>query len=334
MHHTTASPDTSVQTSVQTRDHASGHETAPTTTRAAIVRTPEGPDSVELVETPIGEPGRGEVRIRVAAASINPVDLAVAAGAFHGSFIQQTEQTGLGWDLSGTVEAVGPGVDPSLRLAIGTRVTAISPGFDRPLGAYAERAVVPAGNVAVLPDGLDLVAAATLPVNGLAASQILDILGDAPAGADRLLVTGAAGTVGVALLVLAPGRGWKVTGLAREHDRALVTGLGAELVTEATTGWDAVADAAALQSGALDLVRDGGRFVGVQPGADLPTQRGITPEVVVAGPDAEQLARLVALAADGTLPLRVHATYPLDRVADAHRAVAAGGFRGKVVLLP
>jgi NADPH:quinone reductase-like Zn-dependent oxidoreductase len=320
--------------STSTSTSTTADTTTSTIARAAIVRVPGGPDSIEVVEVPVGEPGPGEVRVRVAAASINPVDLAVAAGGFHGSFIHQTEQTGLGWDLAGTVEAVGEGVDPGTGLVVGARVAAIAPGFDRPVGAYAERLVVGVDQVALVPDELDLAAAATLPVNGLAAMQILDILGDAPAGADRLLVTGAAGTVGVALLVLAPERGWQVTGLARAHDEALVTGFGADFTTETTGGWDAVADAAAMKDAALALVRDGGRFVGVQPGADLPSERGITPEVVVTVPDPGQLARLVGLAAAGVLPTRVHATYPLEQAAEAQRVVAAGGFRGKVVLVP
>jgi NADPH:quinone reductase-like Zn-dependent oxidoreductase len=303
-------------------------------TRAVVVRDPAGPESLEVVEVAVDEPRAGEVRIRVAAAGVNPVDLGVAAGVFHqAGFIAAGHAVGIGWDLAGTVEAVGPGVD----LQVGNRVVAISPGFDRPVGAYAEVVVVPVEQLAGVPDSLDLVAAATLPVNGLAALQLLDILGDAPADADRLLVTGAAGTVGVALLVLAPERGWKVTGLARAHDEALVVGLGADLVTDLAAsdgGWDAVADAAAMQADALALVRDGGRFVGVQPGFGLPAERGIEPEAVTAAPDARQLARIVDLASSGTLPTRVHATYPLDAVAEAHRAVAAGGFRGKVVLVP
>jgi NADPH:quinone reductase-like Zn-dependent oxidoreductase len=68
---------------------------------------------------------------------------------------------------------------------------------------YAEQLVVPAADVAVVPDGLDLVAASTVPLNGLAASQIVDLLGDAPANGNRLLVTGAGGAVGGYVVSLA-----------------------------------------------------------------------------------------------------------------------------------
>ena len=94
---------------------------------------------------------------------------------FHGSaLIDQPEHTGLGWDFAGTVLATGPGVD----LAVGTRVAGLVDGFDRDFGTYAEQLVLPAADLAVVPDGLDLVAAATVPLNGLAAAQIVDLLGD------------------------------------------------------------------------------------------------------------------------------------------------------------
>ena len=85
--------------------------------RTAVVRTPGGPESIEIIAVPAVEPGPGEVLIRIAAAAVNPVDLAVAGGLFHGRGpINQPEYTSLGWDFAGTVAASGPGVD----LAVGT----------------------------------------------------------------------------------------------------------------------------------------------------------------------------------------------------------------------
>jgi NADPH:quinone reductase-like Zn-dependent oxidoreductase len=184
----------------------------------------------------------------------------------------------------------------------------------------------------VVPDGLDLAAAATVPLNGLAASQIVDLLGE---GDGRtLLVTGAAGAVGGYVVPLARDRGWRVTGLARAEDEELVRGLGADFTTEAAPGWDAVADGAVLQDRGLALVRDGGTFVGVQPGRAPAEERGITVRVVETTPDGARLAELLAATAGGRLPARVHAVLPLDRAADAHRAVAKGGVRGRYVLRP
>lgn len=299
------------------------------TFRAAVVRTPGGPDSIEIVDAPVREPGPGEVRVAVAAAPVNPVDLAVAGGTFHEmGLIHQRRWTGLGWDFAGTVEAAGPGVD----VAPGQRVAGLVVGFDRDHGTYAEQVTVAASQVALVPDGLDLVAASTVPLNGLAAAQVVDLLGDADG--DRLLVTGAAGAVGGYVAVLAQDRGWRVTGLARPHDEAFVRGLGADHTADAEPGWDAVVDAAVLHESALALVRDGGAYVGVRPAAAPAAERGITVAVVETVPDAGRLGDLLARTAAGDLPARVHAVVPLDEVADAHRAVAKGGVRGRYVLTP
>ena len=280
---------------------------------------------------PVVNPGPGEVRIRVAAAAVNPVDVGVAAGRFHAmGLINQPERTGLGWDFAGTVDATGPGAD----LVVGTRVAGLVSGFDRDFGTYAEQLVVPASDLAVVPEGLDLVTASTVPLNGVAAAQIVDLLGDAPADGNRLLVTGAAGAVGGYVASLAQDRGWQVTGLARAEDEAFVRSLGADFTTHAARGWDAVADGAVLQEQSLALVRDGGAFVGVSPSAVPATERGITVFVVVAHADGPRLADLLVRAASGELPARVHAVVPMDEVADAHRAVAKGGVRGRYVLKP
>ena len=301
------------------------------TFRTAVVRTPGGPDSIEIIDVPVIEPGPGEVRVGIAAAPVNPVDLAVAGGVFHAmGLITQHERIGLGWDFAGTVVAIGPGVV----LPVGTRVAGMVDGFDRDFGTYAEQLIVPAADVAVVPEGLDLVAASTVPLNGLAAAQIVDLLGDAPTDGNRLLVTGAAGAVGGYVVSLAQDRRWQVTGLARAEDEKFVRSLGADFTTHAEPGWDSVADGAALQEGGLALVRDGGAFVGVQPSAEPATERGITVDAVVAHADGPRLADLLARTASGELPARVHAVVPLDQVGDAHRTVAKGGVRGRYVLKP
>jgi NADPH:quinone reductase-like Zn-dependent oxidoreductase len=301
------------------------------TSRMAVVRTPGGPDSIEIIDVPVVEPGPGEVRVRVAAAAVNPVDLGVAAGFFHGlGLIDQPDHTGLGWDFAGTVVAAGPGVD----LALGTRVAGFVGGFDRDFGTYAEQLVVPATDVAVVPDDLDLRTASTVPLNGLAAAQIVDLLGDARPDGNRLLVTGAAGAVGGFVAALAPDRGWRVTGLARAEDGEFVRSLGADFTAHAEPGWDAVADGAVMQEQGVALVRDGGTFVGVRPNAKPAAERGITVSVVETRPDGPRLRELLARAASGELPARVHAVVPLDDVAEALRAVAKGGLRGRYVLEP
>jgi NADPH:quinone reductase-like Zn-dependent oxidoreductase len=301
------------------------------TFRTAVVRTPGGADSIEIIDVPVVDPGPGEVRVGVAAAPVNPVDLGVAGGFFHRlGLINQTEHTGLGWDFAGTVVAIGPGVG----LTAGTRVAGFVDGFDRDFGTYAGQLTVSAAELAAVPDGLDLVAASVVPLNGLAAAQIVDLLGDAPPDGRRLLVTGAAGAVGGYAAALAPDRGWHVTGLARADDEEFVRGLGADFTTRAEAGWDAVIDGAVMQERGLALVRDGGTFVGVRPNAKPAAERGITVSVVETHPDGRRLRQLLARAASGELPARVHGVAPLDDVVAVHRAVARGGVRGRFVLEP
>ena len=296
-----------------------------------MVRVPSGPRSIETVEAPVADPGPAEIRVKIAAAAINPVDLGVAGGVFHRlGLVDQPDYTGLGWDFAGTVDAVGPGVE----LRVGTRVAGFIDGFDRDHGSHAEHLLVSAANIAVVPDGLDLVEAATVPLNATAAAQLVDLLGAAPSEARRLLVTGAAGAVGAHVAVLAQDRGWQVTGMARPADEPFVRGLGVDFATEIGQGWDAVADTGAMQETALQAVRDSGRFVGVQPAARLPEERGIAVEVVFARPDGALLTRLLARVTAGELPARVHAVAPLGEAAGAYQAMAEGGVRGRIVLVP
>ena len=244
------------------------------TFRTAVVRTPAGPDSIEIIDVPVVEPGPGEVRVEIAAAPVNPVDLAVAAGVLPRDGADQparAHRPGLG--LRRHRRRHRPGRGPC-RSAPG------SPAWWT--ASTATSAPTPSSSscrprdLAVVPDGLDLVAASTVPLNGLAAAQIVDLLGDAPTDGNRLLVTGAAGAVGGYVASLAQDRGWQVTGLARAEDEEFVRGLGADFTTHAEPGWDAVADGAALQERGLALVRDGGAFVGVQPSAEPATERGVT----------------------------------------------------------
>ncbi|WP_028653189.1 NADP-dependent oxidoreductase [Nocardioides halotolerans] len=303
--------------------------TKPATFRAAVVTQPGATDAISVLDLPVVAPEPGQVRVAVAAATVNPVDLAVRAGVFHqAGVVHQPEHTGLGWDFAGTVLEAGPGVD----LAPGTRVAGLVGGLDRDFGTYAEQLVLPASDVAVVPDGLDLTEAATVPLNALTALQLVEILGDGDGRS--LLVTGAAGAVGGYVVPLALERGWRVTGLARAADEEFVRGLGADFTVEQTSGWDVVADAGALQEQAVALVRDGGRFVGVQPSFLPAAERGVSIEVVSIMPDGAAIAGLLERTARGELSARVAEVLPLDRFDDAHAAVAKGGVRGRYVLVP
>ncbi|MGW1981961.1 NADP-dependent oxidoreductase [Streptomyces collinus] len=295
--------------------------------RAAVVTTFGGPEAVEIAEVAVPEPGARQVRIKVAAGALNPVDLAVRAGLFGGT----GGAVGLGWDVAGTVDAVG--ADAGLR--VGDAVVALVPGVTGPLGAHAEYVVADADAVAAAPASVDAVHAGTLPLNGLTAAQALDLL-DLPAGSS-LLVTGAAGAVGGFAVQLAAHRGIAVTGHARAADEELARSLGATSFTAgevAPGSVDAVLDAAMLGEPALEWVRDGGAFVSARPGGEPAGVRGVRTTAVSVRPDGARLAELAGLVDAGVLSLRVAETYPLAESAKAHARLAEGGVRGRLVLVP
>ncbi|MFF7766867.1 NADP-dependent oxidoreductase [Streptomyces massasporeus] len=294
--------------------------------RAVVVNSFGGPENVEVVETEVPEPGAREIRIKVAAASLNPVDAGVRAGVFGGA----GKRIGLGWDVAGTVDAVGVASSWS----VGDEVVALDYGMVKPLGTHAEYVVVDTDAAALAPATVDAVRAATLPLNALTASQALDRLELAPG--DALLVTGAAGAVGGYAVQLAAHRGISVTGLAREGDEAFVRSLGAGRFVGAVADrdFDAVLDAAVLGEPALAAVRDGGRYIGVIPQAEPASVRGVRTGAVEVSADGARLAELVRLVDEGVLTTRVAETFALEDAAKAHARLDGGGVRGRLVLVP
>ncbi|MFD9936466.1 NADP-dependent oxidoreductase [Streptomyces massasporeus] len=294
--------------------------------RAVVVDSFGGPENVAVVETEVPEPGAREIRIKVAAASLNPVDAGVRAGVFGGA----GKRIGLGWDVAGTVDAVGVASSWS----VGDEVVALDYGMVKPLGTHAEYVVVDTDAAALAPATVDAVRAATLPLNALTAVQALDRLELAPG--DALLVTGAAGAVGGYAVQLAAHRGIAVTGLAREGDEAFVRSLGAGgfVGAVADRDFDAVLDAAVLGEPALAGVRDGGRYIGVIPHAEPASVRGVRTAAVEVSADGAQLAKLVRLVDEGVLTTRVAETFALEDAAKAHARLDGGGVRGRLVLVP
>ena len=314
--------------------------------RAIIVRTPGGPGALELSDAPVPVPGPGQVRIRVAAAAVNPVDAATRSGALAGAGLMppfgSRPAVGIGWDVAGTVDAVGGRVT---RIAVGDEVIGLKDRLDVPLGAYADAIVLDADAVAPAPRSVPAVEAATIPLNGLTALQALALLG-LPSGA-TLLVTGAAGAVGGYAVELAAHRGLRVAATASASDEALVRGLGAEMFVPRGAhlgdavralvpgGVDGAVDAALLSVAALDAVRNGGRFAAVNGGPATPLPlRGITVHNVWIRADAAAMAGLAALADEGRLTPRVAGTLPLAEASKAHARLEAGGLRGRLVLTP
>ncbi|MFF3086517.1 NADP-dependent oxidoreductase [Streptomyces nojiriensis] len=294
---------------------------------AAVVTGFGGPERVELAEVPAPRPAAGQLRVKVTAAGLNPVDGAVVAGVFGGA----GQRLGLGWDVSGEIDEIGAGVSGR---SIGDRVVGLHYGQVKPLGTHAQYVVLDATAVASAPAAVDAVTAAGLPLAGLTAARAVDLLGLAPGSS--VLITGAAGVVGGLAVQLAVRAGLVVTALAGAEDEEFVRSLGATGFVprgEVPAGpVDGVLDAAVLGGAALGAVRDGGVYVGLIPNHAPAAERGVRVVEQEVAADGAHLARLVALVDEGALTLRVADTFPLGEAAKAHAHLATPGVRGRIIL--
>ena len=300
-----------------------------------------GPEALRIFEIPEPHAGAGQVRIRVRAATVNPTDTAVRNGARAEAQKEFAPPYVPGMEAAGQLDEIGEGVDTDL--VIGDQVMAIVvPRGSH--GAYAQHVVVPVESVVRIPSGASLVEAATLPMNGLTARLALDLLALRPG--QVLAVTGAAGAFGGYVVQLAKAEGLRVIADASQADTALLHALGADEVVArgndvadriraiVPEGVDALADGALLNAKALPAVRDGGALAAVRT-VSYDTQRGITIHPVWVRDYArehDKLDRLRRQVEDGTITLRVAATFAAQNAAEAHRVLEAGGTRGRLVI--
>ena len=308
--------------------------------RAAGVTEFGGPEALHLVDVPEEPLGAGEVRLRVAAATVNPTDTYARAGAYADRDPVKTPPWVPGMDVAGEVVEVSDGVE---HLSVGDVAMGIVVPFG-PHGGYREDKVLPANSVVRAPKNADVVAAATLPMNGLTARFALDLMGLAPG--QVLAVTGAAGAFGGYVVQLAKADGLTVVADASEADEQLVRDLGADVVVrrgddvaarirqQFADGVDGLADGAVQDALVLPAVKDGGAVATVR-GYRGDGQRGLRvfPTLVRrVAEDRAALDRLRQQVEDGTLTLRVARTFPAEQAAAAHRMLEAGGVRGRLVL--
>ena len=298
-----------------------------------------GPEALQVVDLPEPHPGKGEVRIRVRAAAVNPTDTGLRAG-LYGPVLQSTAPHVPGMDAAGVIDEVGEEVD----WAIGDEVMAIVLQTGPRGGAYAEQIVVPADSVARIPSGVDFVAASTLPMNGLTARRTLDQLDLQPG--QTIAVTGAAGAYGGYVVQIGKASGLNVIADASESDEALVSTLGADVVVrrgsdvaqrirrEIPQGVDGLADGAVLDGAVLPAIRDAGGLAVVRRWGG-PSERGITIHKTQVSEYARNRAALDGLRTqveEGSITLRVAATFPAEQAGIAHRELETGGRRGRFVL--
>src|SRR3954471_19278720 len=239
--------------------------------KAVVMREHGGPDVLELQEIARPEPAPTEVLVRVAAAGLNPVDWKVREEPWLPDLMGETPLI-LGWDVAGTIEAVGYGVT---RFAPGDRVFGM-PWFPRLARAYAEYVTAPTRHFARTPDSLEDEAAGGLPLAGLTAWQALVDTAGVGDG-DRVLIHAAAGGVGHLAVQIAKSRGAHVIGTARSDKHDFLRGLGVDEPIDYTAGpfEEAVGDVDVVLDlvggddyglGSLKALREGGLLIAIPAG--------------------------------------------------------------------
>lgn len=326
--------------------------------RAVVAREPGGAEVLDYVELPEPQPGSGQVLVKVAAAGVNFIDTYRRSGVYPMAFPHVVGSEG-----AGEVVALGEDVDG---FSVGDRVS-----WDNAPGSYAEFVSVDASDAVRLPDGIDVVQAAALPLQGMTAHYLVNSTFEVRPGHDVLLHAGAGG-VGLLATQLATARGGSVittvgsaekaelsraAGAAEVIDYSALADLTAELpplVRELTAGagvhvvYDGVgratfdASLASLHRRGL-LVLFGGASGQVPPfdlqrlnsGGSLYVTRPTLAHYTATRTEIEwRMGDLFDAVLAGTLRVRIGARYPLAEAAEAHRALEGRHTTGKVLLVP
>jgi NADPH:quinone reductase-like Zn-dependent oxidoreductase len=300
--------------------------------KAVVLREYGGPDKLiyEDVEDPVA--GKGQVLVRVAASSVNPIDYKLRSGAMK-DFQPLELPTILGRDISGIVREVGAGVTG---FAPGDKVMALG---NR---AYAELAVVEASDLAHVPEKLDLVEAAALPLVTLTGEQLIT-RGTKIQSGQTVLVTGAVGGVGRSAVWTAKKAGATVIAGVKKSQVKEAETLGADQVlalddkaaVEKLGFIDAVADTVGRDTAEtlLGKVKQGGVFASVLgPPGNAKLHPTVKIEAVRSVPDARMLKVLAEDVVAGRLVIPIDRMVPLADAGKAQAAAEKGGI-GKVLLL-
>ena len=333
--------------------------------RVVRVRRFGGPDGLEVIEAPLPTPGRGEVRVRVRASSIEYTDVVIRRHLYIQTMHRRPPFV-LGYDLVGEIDQLGEGVTG---FAIGDRVADMTV-----LGSNAAYCILRADHLTRVPADLDPAEAAALILSWTTAYQLLHRAARVKPG-QRVLVHGAAGAVGQALLVLGKLAGLEVWGTARGVHADLLRGLGAtpidyqreDFTRVVPDGFDVVFDGVGQggYSRSLSALRRGGLVCVYGYTASVGPERGSLGIVTWLARQyfqylrkwwpqgkhlriysinamrarhpawfQEDLEQLFALLATGAIHPRVAERISFDEVPEAHRRLEQGGLDGKLVLCP
>ena len=319
-------------------------------------------DGLEVVDAPLPTAGRGEVRVRVLASSLNYTEVLIRRHLYPQTMRLRPPFV-MGYDVVGEIDQIGDGVRD---FQIGDRVADMTV-----VGSNADYRTLRAGDVARVPAGVDAAEAATLILSWTTAYQLLHRAARVQRG-QRVLVHGAAGAVGQALLVLGGLAGLELWGTARGEQGALVRERGAtpidyqreDFTRVLPGGFDVIVDGVGEDGyrRSYAALKRGGLLCAIGFSASVQAQRRMLPIVMEiarlylwrllpGGKRAcfysvnvmrarhpiwfkEDLERLFGLLAAGAIRPRVAERISFDKVAEAHRRLEAGGLEGKLVLCP
>lgn len=300
-------------------------------------------DVLRVTESPIPQPGEGEVLVRVHGAGLNPIDWKTRQGmGFVATQIENSLPWTPGYDAAGEVVDVGEGVTT---LVPGDRVMGMI-GFPVTGGAYAEYAIADAEDLAIVPEELDLIAAAGVPLAALTAWQALFEVAELESG-QKILIHAGAGGVGHFAVQFALERGAHVIVTASSRNRDFLAELGVHEVidyhttdfTEECYGLDVVLDLVGGETGkrSLQTLSDSGVLVTIptvtaDDVVSAAEAMGVRAHGMRSRPDAFHLDEIAELIEDGDVKVHVDQVFSLDQVQAAHELLEGGHVRGKLVL--
>jgi NADPH:quinone reductase-like Zn-dependent oxidoreductase len=304
--------------------------------KAIVINAYGNEDVVNYVEVDRPEPKADEVLLKVHAAAVNPADWKIRDGM--GERFGFKLPLILGGDIAGTVAAVGDGVENFQQgdAVYGMTLSTLS-------GGYAEYAVAKADAIAPKPESLNFEEAAAIPIGALTAWQAMFDVANLSSG-QKILITGASGGVGSMAVQLAKAKGAFVIGTASGKNEQFVRDLGAdefvdytkqnfeEVVTDVDVVFDTVGND--TQERAFQTLKQGGFLVSSAgtPSAEKAQELGVTAAFVFCKSNAQQLAQINSLIAEGKLKIHIQTLLPLAEAKKAHQLSQSGRTRGKIVL--
>ena len=307
------------------------------TMKAIRIRNYGGPEVLQYEDAPRPQPQTGEVLIRVHAAGVNPIDWKVREG-YMKDFWPHKFPLILGWDVSGTVEEVGPGVS---RFKIGDEVYSV-PDASRD-GAYAEYIVVRESELALKPKSLHHIRAAAVPLAAVTAWQALFDAGQLKRG-QRVLIHGGSGGVGHVAVQLAKWKGAHVLATASTKNQELLRELGVDEPIDYTKqnfedvarDVDLVLDliSGETQERSWSVLKKGGVLLSLvqPPSVEKAKALGVRAAFVAGHPSGAQLAEIAKIIDAGQLAPVIDRILPLSEVRRAHELSKSGHTHGKIVL--